>query len=41
MKLKSIKLHRVDTQGTELDIFDYKILKIINSTAEMMIYENT
>ena len=26
MKLKTIKLHKVDSQGNEVDIIEYKIL---------------
>ena len=43
MKHKSIKLWKVDNQGNELEVIEYKILKMLKSTedTEMMIYENT
>ena len=41
MKLRSIKLHRVDTQGNELDVIEYKILKILKSTKDKISFIGT
>ena len=32
MKRKTILLHKVDNQGNEIDVIEYKILKLLKST---------
>ena len=41
MKLRNIKLHRVATQGNEIDVIEYKILKILKSTADKISFIGT
>lgn len=41
MKLKTIKLHKVDNQGNELDVVEYKILKIIKSSKDKISFIGT
>ena len=41
MKLRNIKLHRVDTQGNEIDVIEYKILKILKSTEDKISFIGT
>ena len=41
MKLKTIKLHKVDNQGNETDILEYKILKMIKSTKDKISFIGT
>ena len=41
MKLKTIKLHKVDSQGNEVDIVEYKILKVLKSTKDKISFIGT
>ena len=41
MKRKTIKLHKVDKQGNELDVIEYKILKILKSTEDKISFIGT
>ena len=41
MKLKTIKLHKVDSQGNEVDVVEYKILKLLKSTKDKISFIGT